>query len=283
MFEPLVHLPDELAGSVGRWILVDNRSNVLLVDGTIPEAAAAPIETTNTPHVLGVEDGRPVWGLAVGRADDLGEWGDEGEFVHLRALFGQIPDSDWALAGRAAQIVTWARDHRYCGRCGEATVPHESDRALVCGSCGLMSFPRISPAVIMLVERDTERGPEVLLAWGRQFPGRFFSALAGFLEPGESLEQCVVREVAEETGIVVDDVRYFGSQPWPFPHSIMIGFTARYVSGEITIQEEEIVEAGWFGPNELPPVPRGGAVDSSEGGGMSIAGWLIEAWLDSIS
>jgi NAD+ diphosphatase len=122
----------------------------------------------------------------------------------------------------------------------------------------------------MLVERESEHGPEVLLAWGRQFPGRFFSALAGFVEPGESLEECVVREVFEETRIVVDSVRYFGSQPWPFPHSIMIGFVARYVSGEIQVQEEEIVEAGWFSPNELPPVPRGG---------MSIAGWLIEDWL----
>jgi NAD+ diphosphatase len=118
----------------------------------------------------------------------------------------------------------------------------------------------------MLIERDDQ----VLLAWGRQFPGRFFSALAGFVEPGESLEQTVHREVREEVGISITDVKYFGSQPWPFPHSLMVGFGAQWDSGEITIQEEEIVEANWYTANDLPPIPRGG---------MSIASWLIEDWL----
>lgn len=261
----MVLLPDDLRDVPGRWVIVDERSQVFLVDGEFPVTIESPIPDA-IPHLLGLDGGRPVWAVT---ATDVAD----GEPIHLRSLFGVISDSDWALAGRAAQVLTWARDHAFCGRCGSATELHPSERALQCPACGLQSFPRISPAVIMLVERATERGPEVLLAWGRQFPGRFFSALAGFLEPGESLEQCVAREVMEETGIVVDDIRYFGSQPWPFPHSIMIGFTARYVSGEISIQEEEIVEAGWFGPNELPPVPRGG---------MSIAGWLIESWLQQL-
>lgn len=279
MFEPLVSLPPTLTDVEGRWIVIDGRSNVLLVDGAFPTGRTCPVEGAE-PHLLGVSDGQPVWTLFVNPVkQDLGEWGETGEFVNMRPLFGAIPDTDWALAGRASQVLTWARDHRFCGRCGTETEAHLSDRARQCPKCGLHSFPRISPAVIMLVERTTDSGPEVLLAWGRQFPGRFFSALAGFLEPGESLEECVIREVAEETSIVVDNVRYFGSQPWPFPHSIMIGFTASYVSGEIEIQEEEIVEAGWFGPNELPPVPRGGPGSSSDGGGMSIAGWLIENWL----
>lgn len=288
MFEPLVTLPPTLSDVEGRWILIDGRANVLLVDGAFPLSVRSPVEGSN-PHLLGVEsvsDGskRPVWTLYVNPVkQDLGEWGETGEFVNMRPLFGQVPDTDWALAGRASQVLTWARDHKFCGRCGTETESHDRDRARKCPSCGLHSFPRISPAVIMLVERMTDSGPEVLLAWGRQFPGRFFSALAGFLEPGESLEECVIREVAEETSIVVDNVQYFGSQPWPFPHSIMIGFTASYVSGEIEIQEEEIVEAGWFGPNELPPVPRGGPVSSSDGGGMSIAGWMVEAWLAGLS
>ena len=130
-----------------------------------------------------------------------------------------------------------------------------------------MAYPRLTPAIIVLIERDDGRA---LLAWGRQFPGRFYSALAGFVEPGESLEQCVAREVKEEVGIAVADLRYFGSQPWPFPHSLMIGFNARYVSGEVTPQESEIVEAGWYHHEELPPAPRGG---------MSIAGWLIDDWI----
>ena len=266
----MVTMSDNLREVEGRWIIVDERSNVLLVDGAFPVGRECPV-SGGAPHLLGVDDATPVWAVRV----DPGQAADTidsvaAEPVNLRALFGTISDSDWGLAGRAAQVLTWARDHQFCGRCGSANEPHATDRALQCPACGLQSFPRISPAVIMLVERETESGPEVLLAWGRQFPGRFFSALAGFVEPGESLEQCVVREVNEETGIEVADVRYFGSQPWPFPHSIMIGFTASYISGEITIQEEEIVEAGWFSPNELPPVPRGG---------MSIAGWLIEAWL----
>ncbi len=272
MFEPMVTMSENLREAEGRWIIVDERSNVLMVDGAFPVGQDCPV-SGGVAHLLGTDDGTPIWALRVdpGQAaetiDSIG-----GDPVNLRSLFGTISDNDWALAGRAAQVLTWARDHQFCGRCGSANEPHPSDRALQCPVCRLQSFPRISPAVIMLVERQTESGPEVLLAWGRQFPGRFFSALAGFVEPGESLEECVVREVNEETGIEVDDVRYFGSQPWPFPHSIMIGFTASYVSGDITIQEEEIVEAGWFSPNELPPVPRGG---------MSIAGWLIEAWLEN--
>jgi len=131
-----------------------------------------------------------------------------------------------------------------------------------------MAFPRLTPAVITLVEREDGKA---LLAWGRQFPGRFFSALAGFVEPGETLEQCVAREVKEEVGIEVANIRYYGSQPWPFPNSLMIGFQADYASGDLVLQEEEIVEAGWFGPEELPPVPKGR---------MSIAGWLIEDWLE---
>jgi len=163
--------------------------------------------------------------------------------------------------------VAWNRDHAFCGRCGRPTEAHAADRARVCGSCKLMAYPRLTPAIITLVERDDGKA---LLAWGRLFPGRFYSALAGFVEPGESLEQCVIREVREEVGIEVTDIRYFGSQPWPFPHSLMIGFTARYAGGDLTIQDAEIVEADWYSHDDLPPSPRGG---------MSIAGWLIEDWI----
>ncbi len=282
MFVPAVQLPEDVSIDRARWIVVDERQQVMLRDGLIPSGPAAPVQSEQV-HLLGVDDGTPIFAVGLSSraiaddhapADRAADDQVAGEWMHLRALFGVLSDTDWVLAGRATQVLTWARDHQFCGRCGATNEPHASDRALVCPSCGLMSFPRISPAVIMLVERDGVSGPEVLLAWGRQFPGRFFSALAGFVEPGESLEQCVVREVFEETAIEVDQVRYFGSQPWPFPHSMMIGFTARHVSGEISIQEAEIVEAGWFGPNELPPVPRGG---------MSIAGWLIEDWLRRIS
>ena len=174
------------------------------------------------------------------------------------------------LAGRASQVLTWDADHRYCSRCGSDTERHDSERARTCAQCRHMAFPRLTPAVIMLVEREDGRA---LLAWGRQFPGRVYSALAGFVEPGETLEQTVEREVKEEVGVDVGNVRYFGSQPWPFPHSLMIGFNADYLGGELVIQESEIVEADWFHHDELPPVPQGR---------LSIAGWLIEDWLERV-
>jgi NAD+ diphosphatase len=131
-----------------------------------------------------------------------------------------------------------------------------------------VAFPRLAPAVITLIERDDGR---ILLARNPSFPAPFFSLLAGFVEPGETLEEAVVRETFEEVGLLVGDVTYWGSQPWPFPHSLMVGFTARYVSGELVLQEGEIAEAGWFSPDELPTVPPT----------MSIAGRMIEAWARS--
>lgn len=267
-FVPRVNLSEHMPRMEGRWIIVDQRQQILVIDGEFPTGMDSPI-ASQTQHLLGLQDGVPIWAVSVGEPVE-DELPDGAQWVHLRALFGSMPDGDWVLAGRASQVLMWERDHQFCGRCGTKTIHHPTDRARQCENCRLMAFPRISPAVIMLVERDGENGPEVLLAWGRQFPGRFYSALAGFVEPGESLEECVIREVMEETQIVVDDVRYFNSQPWPFPHSMMIGFNARYVSGDIEIQEEEIVEAGWYTRDNLPPVPKGG---------MSIAGWLIEDWL----
>lgn len=284
MFTPRISLPEHMLQSEGRWIVVDERQQILLVDGRFPLGDSSPVSGSST-HLLGLENGVPIWAVSAAQSGSKAVEFDEDtergtglsngqQWVSLRSLFGMVSDSDWVLAGRASQVLVWERDHRFCGRCGVETEHHPIDRAKQCPSCKLMAFPRISPAVIMLVERQGPSGPEVLLAWGRQFPGRFYSALAGFVEPGESLEECVVREVMEETAIEVDDVRYFASQPWPFPHSMMIGFLANYVGGEISIQEEEIVEAGWYGPDNLPPVPMGG---------MSIAGWMIEDWLKRVN
>jgi len=188
----------------------------------------------------------------------------------LRALFGRLPDDHFTLAGRAVQILHWDQTHRYCGRCGEPTVHAPSDRAKLCPKCGLLSFPRLSPAVIMLVHR----GDELLLARNAAFQGGFYSVLAGFVEPGESLEEAVMREVHEEVGLELDNIRYFGSQPWPFPHQLMIGFTAAYAGGDIRLQTEEIIEAAWFHRyGELPRLP----------GKLSIARKLIDAFVDDAS
>ena len=263
MFVPMTSGTAYEGGTEGKWFVVDGRGSVLIADGDVPRSVGAPMVAEDV-HFLGLDGTDPVWAA---RASDGADPPPAAQWINLRQLYGAIPEGDWALAGRATQIVAWDRDHRFCGRCGTETRLHDSDRARVCPACELMSYPRLTPAVIVLVERDDGRA---LLAWGRQFPGRFYSALAGFVEPGESLEECVEREVKEEVGIDVGDIAYFGSQPWPFPHSVMIGFTARHRSGEIVAQESEIVEADWYHHEELPPVPRGG---------MSIAGWLIEDWV----
>lgn len=186
----------------------------------------------------------------------------------LRALYGRMVDEQYAVAGRAVQILLWDKTHRFCGRCGQPTVNAPADRAKLCPQCGLLNFPRLSPAVIMLIQRGED---EFLLARNRGFADGFYSVLAGFVEPGESLEEAVAREVREEVGLEIRDIRYFGSQPWPFPHQLMIGFTAQYAWGEIAPQESEIVEASWYSRRaELPRLP----------GKLSIARRLIDWFVD---
>jgi NAD+ diphosphatase len=188
-------------------------------------------------------------------------------FRKLRSLFGTVADELVAVAGRAYQIAEWARTHRYCGACGTPTEPVAGERCARCPACGHSAYPRISPAMMVLIRN----GDAILLARHTHSPTRFFTALAGFLEAGESIEDAVHREVFEEVGLKVRNVQYFGSQPWPFPHSLMIAFTADYVSGDIRIDESEIAEAGWFGPDDpFPNVPPLG---------LSIAGHLIQAHL----
>jgi NAD+ diphosphatase len=193
---------------------------------------------------MGSLEGRDCFVAALDPSVDL----DGLAFLGLRELFGRLPDHLAALAGRASQTLEWSLAHAYCGRCGTPTDPAPSELARACPNCGALHFPRITPAVIMRVERDGR----ILLARNRNFRGPFFSVLAGFVEPGETLEEAVAREIREEVGIEVEDVRYFGSQAWPFPSQLMIGFTARHRSGEISPQDSEILEAAWFALDELP-------------------------------
>ena len=187
------------------------------------------------------------------------------ELAGLRSIYGAVDDQLFALAGRAVQLLDWRRNHRYCGRCGSTTDLVDGDRATRCPNCGLFNYPRLSPAVIMTVER----GDTILLAHGVNFQNDVYSCVAGFVEPGESLEEAVAREVLEETGIVVDNVRYFGSQPWPFPNSLMIGFNAHYAGGEIELEDAEIADAKWFTRDAMPQLP----------GKISIARRLIDDWI----
>lgn len=172
-------------------------------------------------------------------------------FQGLRSLFGQFDDAMLALAGRAVQIVDWDRSHRYCGACATPTVVKSTERSRECPACGITYYPRIAPVVMCLVRR----GRQILLARSPRFPQSTYSALAGFVEAGETLEQCVAREVMEEVSLRVKNLRYFASQPWPFPHSMMIAFHADYAGGDIAVDGIEIADAKWFDVDALPNLP----------------------------
>ncbi len=176
-------------------------------------------------------------------------------FQGLRTLFSQLGNELTWLAGRAIQIMDWDRTHQFCSRCGERTQTMPNERAKKCPKCGFTSYPRLSPAIIVRVTRKGEKGSEILLARARHFRPGFYSVLAGFVEPGETLEDCVRREVKEEVGIDIKNIRYFGSQPWPFPNSLMLGFTAEYAGGDIILEEEEMEDAGWYTVDALPNIP----------------------------
>ena len=168
----------------------------------------------------------------------------------LRRLFGRIDEDLVWLAGRAVQMVEWDRTHQFCGACATPTEPRLSARARFCPRCKLEFYPRVAPAMIVAVER----GAEILLARAQHFPPGIYSTLAGFVDPGESLEDCVHREVCEETGLRVENLRYFASQQWPFPHSLMLGFHADYAGGEIALDEAELAHAAFFHVDALPPL-----------------------------
>ena len=174
----------------------------------------------------------------------------------LRELFGNLSDKIFKMATLGLQVNNWEQVSRYCGKCGKHLHLMKSERAKKCLSCGHIEYPRISPAVIMAVIRDNK----ILLARSNRIKFSFYSVLAGYVEVGETLEECVRREVFEEVGISVKNIEYFGSQSWPYTNSLMIGFCAEYKSGEIQIDQNEILDAGWFHPDNLPQLPGWGSI-----------------------
>ena len=185
-------------------------------------------------------------------------------FQSMRSLFGVVDDGWLGVAGRAYQLAEWARTHRFCGACGTPMTPLAGERCMRCAACGHGAYPRISPAMMVLIRR----GDALLLARHAAHANARYTALAGFLEAGESIEDAVHREVFEEVGLQVRDLRYFASQSWPFPHSLMIAFTAEYAGGEIRVDPNEITEARWFGPADpWPEIP----------GDYSVAAALVKA------
>lgn len=185
-----------------------------------------------------------------------------------RALVGSFSTAQWHAVSCARELHAWRGRHRFCGCCGNPTEDSAGERAKRCPKCGAQFFPNPAPAVIVAVTR----GDRILLAHNRNFRAGMFSTLAGFVDPGETAEQAVVREVHEEAGITVGALRYVSSQPWPFPNSLMLGFRAEHVAGEIAVDGQEIAEAGWFARDALPDIPRAGTVARA-----LIDGWLREA------
>lgn len=262
-FVPGTDPPDGVDGPV--WWLAFHGHHLLI------EAGAGPPLLPSLDG-LGPAPGRQVYlGTLAGLACYAAELAAEPELPPgfalepLRGLFGRLDDEIYALAGRAFDLLEWDRAHQYCGACGSPTGPVAGERARRCRVCSALYYPRISPAVIALVRR----GDAVLLGRGLQATDTY-SALAGFVEPGESLEEAVAREIAEEAGIAVTDIHYFGSQPWPYSHALMIGFTATYAGGEIRVQPTELGDAGWFTRTHLPPLAASR---------LSIARRLIDAFL----
>ncbi len=260
LYAPLNDVPTGFAGErrfvhvIGTSVFVDDRAE----------------DESWTQHFIGVVDGAGWWAVDVPAAA-----GDPsfGAAMDLFRYFGAASEAEWLAAGRAVQVAEWVRTHQFCGRCATPTEPSPGERGLICPACGLVVYPRVAPAMITLITRG-DRGPdqEALLARGVRFPRPMYSCLAGFVEPGEDLEGAVIREVKEEVGVDVDDVRYVGSQPWPFPHSLMVGFRVNYVGGDIVCEDGEIMDANWYRKDDLPMIPPT----------MSIAGRIIEQWVNEV-
>ncbi len=213
------------------------------------------------PLYLGTLDGLPCLAADCDADLDIPEgWAA----VSLRDLFGQLSEAEYALAGYASQMLYWRRTSGFCPVCGHRTEARDGDWGRRCPECGHVAYPHVTPATLILVHD----GPRLLLAhkpgWGTRY-----SILAGFVEPGEGLEDCVRREVREEVSLEVTDLVYAGSQPWPYPHQLMVGFTARYAGGEIQVDGEELDAADWFTVDALPDLPPA----------VSLSRRMIDTWV----
>ena len=260
-------VPDAIPVSGALWVIV-SKNGVAITNGNKPTI----FSQTNPAHFLcpvlrvqylGHRNATACYAVEVASGTALpADW----QYSGVRELFGRIHEEELAIAALAVQIIDFDRTTQFCGLCGARTRQLWTERAKFCSDCKQITYPWLSPAIIVLVEKEDQ----ILLARSPRFPPGLHSLIAGFVEPGENLEHAVQREVKEEVGIAVKNIRYFGSEPWPFPHSFMIGFVADYAGGEITIDNNEIVSAGWFSRDNLPLIPSP----------LSISRALIDTWVE---
>ena len=256
----------DMIPAAAQWVIV-RQDGICITPGVHPSVLYRKDPRSSISleryQYLGYRGKVPYYAGEIGRDAPLPEGT---EYSGIRDLFGLIPDEELAIAAFAARIIQYDRTTRFCGRCGAETRQLRTERAKQCGTCGFVTYPRLSPAIIVLVQR----GDRVLLTRSPRFPPGMFGLVAGFVEPGENLEHALVREVQEETGIFVKNIRYFGSEPWPFPDSLMVGFTADFAGGELVVDKSEIESAFWFDREHLPRIPEK----------LSISRALIDWWLD---
>lgn len=206
-----------------------------------------------------------------GDIDDISS--DNFEFVPLRQSWNYIPQKDYDAAAKYAELDYWDKTNHFCSICG-GEMKKNTEISKVCTKCGREIWPQLAIAVIVRITRpcpDNPQKEEILLIRARNFRHDFYGLVAGFVETGESLEQTITREVSEEVGLEITDIRYFASQPWPYPCNLMVGFTAKYLSGEIKVQQDELITAGWFTKDNLPKIPEK----------LSIARKLIDDWTET--
>jgi NAD+ diphosphatase len=248
------------------WCCAFHADAILLcADFSLPLCATVAREEYYTCHEIGVWQGAPVFALDLCHATAPAGLC----FVSMRDYMRVASAAQFTHATRAFQLLQWRRNHLFCGRCGSRTQIERGEHCLRCPTCDLRHYPRLSPVVIMSIVR----GDSVLLSRSPHFRLGMYSVQAGFVEVGETLEQAVVREVAEETTLEITALRYFGSQSWPFPHSLMVGFTCEYAGGTVCIDGRELEDARWCRADQLPailPPP------------LSIARQLIESFRNSV-
>ncbi len=252
--------------SLTAWLIIRENEVLLNKKGTLPTSSeTAFLHTTFSRHFrIGIFNGIEYF-CAELSSDNVAP--SEFTTIPLRKALSLFDPGQYGIGVKAYSILNWDKNHKYCGRCGGSTVHQGKGFERVCRTCQLSFFPRISPSIIVLIYKEEQ----LVMARSSHFPPGAYGLIAGFVEAGENLEEAVHREVQEEVGLKIKNLSYFGSQPWPFPDSLMVAFIAEYESGEIVIDQDEIESAGWYRYDNLPGRPSSA---------ISIASTLLDSFVN---